>query len=259
MFWHATEREAKKDAADRNVQLICGVPAMGAKDRLDWGRALQLIEPTGMDILEFVRFGMAHWHQTKSSVPFSALAEQFRTEIERRLAAGERMGKSNAQSLSVGVHRLEGQFGERIVSDITTNEVRNWISNLPGLSPRSKQNVVKIGRQVFGMALDYGYSTVNPFKSVKVFKENVTEENGKIHIFTTDETSRLLNAADPRVIPFLALWFFCGIRRATLERLKWTDFQFEESRVVVPGFAGNCSVVIQSHCPRICWRGCDLS
>ena len=78
----------------------------------------------------------------------------------------------------------------------------------------------------------------NPFKSVKVFKENVTEENGKIHIFTTDETSRLLNAADPRVIPFLALWFFCGIRRATLERLKWTDFQFEESRVVVPGFAG---------------------
>jgi integrase len=55
---------------------------------------------------------------------------------------------------------------------------------------------------------------------------------------SADETSRLLRTADKSVMPFLAFWFFCGIRRTSLERVKWSDVNFAEKRVIVPGFAG---------------------
>src|SRR5271166_5439681 len=44
--------------------------------------------------------------------------------------------------------------------------------------------------------------------------------------------------AKPEVIPFLTLSFFAGIRRATLERLDWSDVRFEEKRVIVPAHKG---------------------
>jgi hypothetical protein len=51
--------------------------------------------------------------------------------------SGERMGSWQAQTLSVGVRKLEVQFGFRIVSDIRPKEVDVWTINLP-LVPRSK-------------------------------------------------------------------------------------------------------------------------
>jgi integrase len=88
---------------------------------------------------------------------------------------------------------------------------------------------VKIGRQVFGKAVEWGYTKVNPFTAVQIFEEDPTEDNEKIHILSADEISRLLRAANKSVIPFLAFWFFCGIRRASLERLKWSDVNFAEN------------------------------
>jgi integrase len=34
------------------------------------------------------------------------------------------------------------------------------------------------------------------------------------------------------------VWFFCGIRRATIERLDWKDVRFEEKRIIVPKHKG---------------------
>lgn len=64
-----------------------------------------------------------------------------------------------------------------------------------------------------------------------------TPEDG-IEVYTVDETTRLLHAASKEVVPFLVLSMFCGIRRATLERLDWKDVRFNERKVVVPRFAG---------------------
>jgi integrase len=60
----------------------------------------------------------------------------------------------------------------------------------------------------------------------------------EISILSADETERLFRAADPAAIPFLTLSFFAGIRRATLERLDWSDVKFDEKRVIVPRHKG---------------------
>jgi integrase len=61
-------------------------------------------------------------------------------------------------------------------------------------------------------------------------------------ILTAEKTEKLFRAAVPEIIPFLALHFFAGIRRATLEKLDWSEVLFAEKRVIVPGYKGKNDV-----------------
>jgi hypothetical protein len=60
------------------------------------------------------------------------------------------------------------------------------------------------------------------------------EETGEISVLTAADTSKLFKAADPEVIPYLNLSYFAGIRRATLEKLNWSDIKFDQKRAIVP-------------------------
>jgi integrase len=235
-YWFSTEKEAKKEVAERNFEAACGTLTLDTDTRFQASRAVQLLEPTGKGILDAVRFFLADWQRTTSSIPFSQLAAEIRTETKRRREADE-ISSSWAQSISSGLHQLELQYGNRIVSTITFKEAKMWLTNLPG-APRSKTNILRIARQVFATAIEDGYTTSNPFKAVKSFEARVSEENSKIHILSASETSRLLHAADPEVIPYLALWFFTGIRAATLGRLDWSEIKISEKIVIVPGYKG---------------------
>ncbi len=83
----------------------------------------------------------------------------------------------------------------------------------------------------------------NPVSKIKKFKE-LSNPDGtdeiKSYVLSAGETEKLFHAAqsDPKIIPFLALWFFAGIRRATLEKLDWSAVKFSEKRVIVPRYAG---------------------
>ena len=103
--------------------------------------------------------------------------------------------------------------------------------------------------QVFNLAIDYGYLPANPVTKIKSFNERSTEDD-EISILSADETEQLFRAADPAVIPFLTLSFFCGVRVATLERLSWADVKFEERRVIVPGIKARTKSVIPLPYPR---------
>jgi hypothetical protein len=130
---------------------------------------------------------------------------------------------------------LETRFREQLVSEIQTEDIREWLSGLP-LATKTLKHRGYAG-QVFNLAIDYGYLPANPVTKIKRFNERSTEDD-EISILSGDETEQLLRAADPAVIPFLTLSFFCGVRVATLERLSWADVKFEERRVIVPRYKG---------------------
>jgi integrase len=128
------------------------------------------------------------------------------------------------------VDRVEGHLGT--VSEIRTEDIREWFQSLP-LATKTKNKHKGYANQVFNLAVDFGYATVNPVSRIKPLRKRYSEED-KISILSAEETERLFRAADTRVIPFLTLSFFAGIRRATLERLDWSDVKFDEARVIVP-------------------------
>src|SRR5262249_50858509 len=52
-------------------------------------------------------------------------------------------------------------------------------------------------------------------------------------ILTVDEAARLLEAATPDVLPYIAIGLFAGLRSAELERLDWSEVDFESGLIEV--------------------------
>jgi integrase len=165
------------------------------------------------------------------SIPFDRLATMVRKEYARRLAGNE-ISKRHTESLENALRKLEARFTERVVSTFTSKEIKEWLISLP-LATLTKNKIKRYASQIFNFAVREGFSSSNPMAGMEKFRSRATPEDG-VSVYTVDEVTRLLNAADPEGVSFLALSLFCGIRRATLERLDWRDVRFVERKVVVP-------------------------
>jgi integrase len=236
-YWFKSEKDAKQAANDRNAEVIAHGTQVSL-DPLNRMRALNAIErlaPYNKTIDDAVDFYVRYLKEHHASVPFSVLATQVRAEFKRRLSENQ-VSDRHAESLNETHHKLEARFGEQLVSEIRTEDIREWLQSLP-LATKTKNKHKGYTGQIFGLAVDYGYVVLNPVSKIKPFRERFSEED-EISILSADETERLFRAADPAAIAFLTLSFFAGIRRATLERLDWSDVKFDEKRVIVPRHKG---------------------
>jgi integrase len=81
----------------------------------------------------------------------------------------------------------------------------------------------------FNFAVREGYATDNP--AVGAAKAKVVSEAPGI--LSVNESARLLGAATPEVLPYIAIGLFAGLRRAELERLDWSEVDFESGLIEV--------------------------
>jgi integrase len=186
--------------------------------------------------MDAVRYYSSHLNQLSVSVPFSTLASRVREEFVRRKAANE-VSERHAKTLRETLNKLEAKFGDRLVSEIRTEEIREWLLSLP-LAAKTRNKHRGYTSQIFNLAFDFGYATANPVTRIKKFRERSSEENGDIHVLSAADTGKLFRAAPSEVIPFLTLSFFCGIRTATLNELDWSNVKYDEKRVIVPRYKG---------------------
>jgi integrase len=74
-----------------------------------------------------------------------------------------------------------------------------------------------------------GYVTENPISDVERAKERETE----IEILSVSEVARLLESASSDMLPFWAIEAFAGLRRAEIERLSWSEVDFDAGVIEV--------------------------
>jgi integrase len=235
--WFSTEKEAKANAADRNGEMKAyGTRVnLDSEARLEAFRGAERLRPHGKTVTHAVDFLLAHLERQSASVPFSTLAAQVRQEFGRRVKANE-VSDRHAESLRETLKKLEGRFGEKLVSEITPKDIDTWLKGLP-LAAKTRNKHRGYAGQVFNLAVKpFGYTKTNPLAGIKKFKERSNEASGERSVLTAAETQRLFQAADHEVIPYLTLSYFCGIRRATLEKLDWSNVKFDEKRAIVPRF-----------------------
>jgi integrase len=99
---------------------------------------------------------------------------------------------------------------------LESRELDEWLRGL-NLAPASRFNYRKVLRTAFEFAVLSGYATTNPV--LKTAKIKVT--HGEPGILTPQEMSALLNGADPKIVPALAISAFAGLRDAEVGRLTW--------------------------------------
>ena len=119
------------------------------------------------------------------------------------------------------------KFATRFHSNIdmvTGPEIDKWLRGL-GVSPRTRNNLRNSVQTLFAFAKSQKYLPKDHDEIDGV--PRVKDGAGEIEIFTPKEMAEILTHADARVVPFLALGAFAGIRHAEIQRLDWTNIQFD--------------------------------
>ncbi len=182
----------------------------------------EMLKPFGKTIRDAVGHFISHLEVTQKS----RNAEQLVAEL---LKAKEQDGVSDLHLNNLKrLNRFASHFNGRAVATITNTEIDDWLRSLT-VAPRTRNHYRGFASQAFNFAIRNGYATVNPAAgAVKV--KVISEAPG---ILTVTETARLLEAATPDILPYLAIGLFAGLRRAEIERLDWSEIDFDSSLIKV--------------------------
>jgi integrase len=151
--------------------------------------------------------------------------------VEKCLAQCRADGKSPAR-----VHQLEhylNGFAESMnveVSELTPGLVSRYLTSMTA-SERTKKNA----RDVLGFFgrwlvlhgyLDRGHDLVEGVQRYSM-------KPGQIHIFSPAECSKLIEHADARLLPYIVIGAFAGLRQAEITRLDWSEVDLQDDFVEV--------------------------
>jgi integrase len=81
----------------------------------------------------------------------------------------------------------------------------------------------------FNFALQRGYATGNPAEKTA----EAREPKSKPGILTVEQATALLVNAAPEIAPYIAIGLFAGLRRAEIERLDWSEIDFDGGHIEV--------------------------
>jgi integrase len=158
-------------------------------------------------------------HNTRlASLPFEEAFDRFITSQPR--------SPSYIQSLRQYKARLSALRG-RMLCDITAAEIDSAMQSFP---PSVFNFGVRILGGLFNYARNFDYCTSNP--THKLDRKRIPPK--EIQIYTPRDVEALLRAAEPALIPWLALCMFAGLRASEARRLRWNDINFDENFVRVP-------------------------
>jgi len=87
---------------------------------------------------------------------------------------------------------------------------------------------------MFSFAKKQGY--IHPDRKTSAeLSEKFKEAETDIEIFTPEEMGRILLAAHARILPFLAIGAFAGIRSAEIHRLDWSVIKWDRGHIEIAG------------------------
>src|SRR5437867_5068758 len=223
-----TEAQAKSFAAFKNAEL-----AKNGIEHAEFPTALRVIaqnavealRPFGKTITDAVQHYVAYLKANERSCTATQLVNEL-LSAKKADGVSERHLRDIRSRLSVFAEKFDGQM----VATITTKEINDWLRSLP-FRPLTRNHYRQLVVLAFNFAVEHGYAIANPASGKKTAKAKVIGEPPGI--LSVNETARLLEAAKPDVLPYVAIGMFAGLRRAEIERLDWSEIDFESGLIEV--------------------------
>lgn len=217
-----TETAAKQELVRIKTKIAReGAEALNLSDslRVLAIQAERTLKPYEKTIADAVAFYVKHLEATKKSITVRALADEYlafqksynRSEVHQR----DLRGRFNRFCLI---------FGDRLVHEITSIEIRKWLFGL-NVAPKTFNNYRNRIGFLFGYGISQGYleKDKNP---VDDRIKKMSEDDGPVEIFAVDDVSRILESAGPELLPLFAIGAFAGVRTSELLQLEWNDVHF---------------------------------
>lgn len=220
------KNEADAFAENRNIEL-----KNSGREGAEFPTALRVmaqeckdaLSKYGKTIKEATDFFIAHLKASAKSCTAVQLVKEL-------VAAKKADGASvrHVDDLRSRLNIFAEKFDGAPVATITSAEIDDWLRSLP-CSPVTRNHYRRLIVLAFNFALQRGYATDNPAKKTAKAKAPKTKPG----ILTVEQASALLENASPKILPYIAIGLFAGLRRAEIERLDWSEVDFDDGHVEV--------------------------
>jgi integrase len=215
--WLANHRE--KSLVEGRAGLTFTEP-----QRADARRALaELTSFKGATLTDAARNYADFLRRTERTVPVAELIALF---LEAKKADGR--APRYLSDLRARLRHFAESFGEKPTAAVSTRDLDEWLHGL-SVGPQSRVNYRRVLHVLFNFACAREFARENPVTRTgkpKVF----AKEPG---ILTPAQFERLLNAADEKLRPALAIGGFAGLRPTEVHRLTWDAVNLEERLISV--------------------------
>jgi integrase len=202
-----------------------GTAALSIPDalRVEAIECCELLRPFGVTLRDAAKFYAAHLKAVTGS-------RKVREVVADLLAARSADGMSPRYlgDLRVRLGRFALSFGEEMIAGISASRIDEWLRGL-GVGAVTRNTFRRRLAVLFSFAKRRGYTSENPIADVERAKERETE----IEILSVNEVARLLECASSDMVPFWTIGAFAGLRRAEIERLTWSEVDFDSGVIEV--------------------------
>jgi integrase len=185
--------------------------------------AVEQLKPFGKTIADAVGHYVAYLKASERSCTAAALVKEL-LGAKKADGVSEHHLRNIRSRLGVFAQKFDGQM----VATITSKEIDNWLRSLP-VAPLTRNHYRMAVVLALNYAVRHGYATANPATGAAKAKV-VSEAPG---ILSVNEAARLLEAATPDVLPYIVIGLFAGLRRAEIQRLDWSEVDFESGLIEV--------------------------
>jgi len=177
----------------------------------------------GKTIRDATEFLIAHLKASEKSCSAVQLVSELVATKERDGASQRHLSDLRSR-LNIFAEKFDGQP----IATISARDIDDWLRALP-VSAVTRNHYRRLIVLAFNFAMQRGYATTNPAKETARAKEH----GASVGILTVNEAARLLESASAEVLPYIALGLFAGLRRAEIERLDWSEIDFESGLIEV--------------------------
>jgi len=199
-----------------------GVPLHAAVE--DYAKARQILSGTSM-------FEAAEFYAQRNRASISS--KSVSDVVDELLSERKREGKSERYLRSLRSHL--NRFKESFLTDIgsvMTSHMEAWLSHIGGGS-RTRNNLRCSLVTLFHFARKRGYLARGVTTEADEIGRNDVAAS-EANIYTPEQLEKLLKSADARVLPFVAIGAFCGLRSASILRLRWENVKWEQGVIEIP-------------------------
>ncbi len=165
----------------------------------------------------------------------TAYLADVRSKFEERKKNSPRCEPRHWRSVKRTIARLES-LNDFSLREITAEELKPLFS---GLTKSSLQGHLRNLHAAFQYCMDHRWLEENPALGLKRMKPGRASERRIVRTYRVEEVERIMTATvrvDTRIVPYLAICFFAGVRPEAAMKMNWSDVT-ANGYLYVPGTA----------------------
>ena len=177
----------------------------------------------GWTIQRAIDFALGHLRAQAKSIGVLAAMELL---IAGRKSAGR--SERYCRDLRLRLSRFATAFPTATVATINARALDDWLAGLP-VAPGTRNTFRRDIRTLFSFCEKRGYCPTNEAKKT----ERARDVDKPTAILTPTQAAALLTACDADTLPFTAISLFAGLRAAELQKLDWSEVDFESGHIEI--------------------------